>query len=217
MFRKIMSLYLIVSLFSGSLLPVTPTMAQEQTKNYRLAVIDLDPIGVSENETRALSDKLRSHISQLMREKVGLKFTSDILERAQIDRILDEHQLKTTGCVSDSCAVEFGKILQADRIVIGSVSLIGQTYSVIVRIVDVETSRTIDSSDRSFKGSIDALITKIIPEVGNDLFLVPSKKSRTKWYILAGVMVIGGIGAGVLGGSKEEGQPEWLPDPPSKP
>ena len=49
------------------------------------------------------------------------------------DIISDEFNLQTVVCDSDSCAVEFGKMLEADRVILGTVGLIGETYSVSAR------------------------------------------------------------------------------------
>ncbi len=141
----------------------------QNSRNYTLAVLDLEPNGVSQVEARGLSDKLRSHISQLIKDRSVVKDRYELVECPQMDRIFGQFELQNTGCVSDSCAVEFGKMLQADRIVIGTVSLIGQTYSVIARIVDVESGKTIRSADRQYKGEIDKVLVTEIPEIGNEL------------------------------------------------
>ena len=141
----------------------------QDSKSYTLAVLDLEPNGVSQVESRGLSDKLRSHISQLIQDISVVKDHYELIERTQMDKIFGQFELQNTGCVSDSCAVEFGKMLQADRIVIGTVSLIGQTYSVIVRIVDVESGKTVLSADRQYKGAIDEVLVTIMPQIGNEL------------------------------------------------
>ena len=218
MIKKALALYLSVYLVIGGFVVVGRAHAQGEKKTYTLAALDLEAIGVSQVEARALSDKLRSQISQLVQEGVNLKESYDLIERAQMDKIFDEFKIQSTGCVSDSCAVEFGKMLQADRMVIGSVSLIGQTYSVIARIVDVETSKTIGSTDHSLRGSIDDVMTNIMPQIGNELILV-QKKSKMKWYLIGAAVAAAGAGAAVMGGGGGGGETpvELLPLPPSRP
>ncbi len=141
----------------------------EDTRSYTIAVMDLTPNGVSQVESIGLSDKLRSYITQLASEGPQNGISYEVIERAQIDRIFEQFEIQNVGCVSDSCAVEFGKMLQCDRIVIGSVSLIGETYSVTSRLVDIESSRTIKSVDRQHRGAIDDILLQIIPQVGREL------------------------------------------------
>ncbi|MCE5252016.1 hypothetical protein LLG96_17570 [bacterium] len=220
MIKRVLTLYLSCYLIIGGVISVKNAGAQAQ-KTYTIAALDLEGNGVSQSEAKGLSDKLRSHISGIMQQGVNLKAKYDLIERTQMDKILDQFAIQNVGCVSDSCAVEFGKMLQVDRIVIGSVNLIGQTYSVTARIIDIETGKTIGSTERSLRGSIDDVLTMVIPEVGNNLFLIPQKKSRTKLYILAGVVVLGaGAGAAMMGGGGGGGgetKVEYLPGPPSRP
>ena len=218
MIKNVLALYLSMYIVIGGFVVVGKAQAQGEKKTYTLAALDLEAIGVSQVEARALSDKLRSQISQFIQEGVNLKEKYDLIERAQMDKIFDEFKIQSTGCVSDSCAVEFGKMLQADRMVIGSVSLIGQTYSVIARIVDVETSKTIGSTDHSLRGSIDDVMTNIMPQIGNELILV-QKKSKMKWYLIGAAVAAAGAGAAVMGGGGGGGEtpPELLPVPPSRP
>ena len=220
MVKKMVALYLAVYLVVGGFVAIPGVHAQDSEKRYTLAILDLDAIGVSEVESRGLSDKLRSHISELMQQGENLKETYDLIERSQMDKIFDEFEIQSTGCVSDSCAVEFGKMLQADRMVIGSVSLTGSTYTINARIIDTETSRLIGSTSKSLRGSIDDVLINTVPEAGNDLVLIPQKKSRLMWYVL-GAVVVGGAGAGAAlsggGGGGDEPVIELLPTPPGRP
>ena len=144
-------------------------LAAQGGRTYTIAVLDLDPIGVSQVEARGLSEKLNSHIAGIVQDPSMTTDRYELIERSQIDRIFEQFEIQNFACSSDSCAVEFGKMLQADRIVIGSVSLLGETYSVTARIVDVESGRTIRSADRQHRGSIDDVLVGIIPAVGTEL------------------------------------------------
>ena len=209
------SIFVFFSLFHSIMLE--PACAQETGRMYTIAVLNLDPKGVSQVEAEVLSDKLRSQIiltvsSDEYREAEE-KDQYTVVEQNQIDRIFDQFGIQNTGCVSDSCAIEFGHILQVDRIVVGTVGLIGQTYSISTRIVDVETARTLSTSDRQSRGSIDDLMNKVIAQASNDILWGRPEKSRMKWYAFAA-----GITTGVIvyySIPKEPG--EKLPFPPGRP
>ena len=194
MIRKYISTYLCCFLLFSGFFPPEISVAQEG-RVYTFAVLDLEANGVSQVEARTLSDRLRHQISEIVTSKQYISSQEKdqymIFERAQIDMIFEQFEIQNIGCVSDSCAIEFGKMLQVDRVVIGRVSRIGNTYSISARIIDVETAKTINSSYRDYKGTIDGMLSSSIIEISYELMGVKRKKSRKKWYLLAGATVVG--------------------------
>ena len=61
-----------------------------------------------------------------------------IVERERMDQIMKEHRLKDLGVVDEGSAAEFGKILGAQSLVLGTVTEAGASYIVTVRQVDAE-------------------------------------------------------------------------------
>lgn len=225
MLKNVLSLYLAVWLLLAGVIPIGSAWGQGQSakKRYTLAVINLDAKGVSQVESDVLSEKLRSHLLQVVASPqyaaMKDKDQYELVERTQMDKIFDQFNIQNTGCVSDSCAVELGKMLQADRILIGQVGLVGKTYSVSARIVDVGSSRTIRTADRQYKGSIDDVMNSVIIGLGDDLLIGKVKKSKTKWYLIAGAVIAGGGAAAAMGGGGGGGGGgvTSLPLPPSRP
>ena len=84
-----------------------------------------------------------------------------------------------TGCTDVSCAIELGKILNSERVIIGPVGLVGETYSITARIVDVETAEIVAVADYMYKGMIDNLLTTGIPSVVNELMYCEKQKIFT--------------------------------------
>lgn len=224
MLKNVLSLYLAAWLLLAGMLPVGSAWAQGPSakKRYTLAVINLDAKGVSQVEAEVLSEKLRSHLLQVVASPqyaiMKDKDQYELVERTQMDKIFDQFNVQNTGCVSDSCAVELGKMLQADRILIGQVGLVGKTYSVSARIVDVGSSRTLRTADRQYQGAIDAVMNTVIPGLGDELLIGKvKKKSHTKLYLLAGAVIAAGAGAAAMGGGGGGGGEASLPAPPSRP
>ena len=169
MLKKLVFLYLSVFLIYVGFMPRTLSWAQDTKKIYGLAVLDLQAINISELEAKALSDMLRSSIARTITgEKGKTKDSYRLLERSQMDKIFEQFEVQNFGCTDISCAVEYGKMLNVERIVIGSVSLVGSTYLVIARIVDVESSTTLMSVDRKVQGAIDNVID-LMPVVSHEL------------------------------------------------
>ena len=227
MFKKLIVLYISFYFVLVGIVPINSAYAQNKDE-YTIAILNLDAKGVSQVEAEVLSEKLRSHISQLVTSpnyaSLEDKDNYLIVEQTQIDRIFEQFEIQNTGCVSDSCAIEFGKMLQVDRIVIGQIGLVGNTYLVSTRIIDVESGKSVATANREHKGTIDELMSSVIMEVGDDLFLGVKKKSKKMWYIVGALLVAGaGAGAAMMGGGKEEpggnggGGPVLMPLPPDRP
>ena len=223
MFRKMLSLYISFYLVSFGFVPIRSALAQGG-RAYTLAVINLSAQGVSEVEAAVLSGILRSRVTQFItsqeyRSMEG-KDMYEVVEREDMDKIFEQFEIQSIGCVSDSCLIEFGKMLQADRILMGTLGKIGNSYSLSTRIIDIESSKTPATASSQRQGSIEDVMEVMIEEVINDLFVGRKKKSRKMWYILAGIAVAGaGAGAALMGGGDSGGGSvlEPLPLPPGRP
>lgn len=144
-----------------------------QTPSYMVAILDLSANGVSEAETRSLSNELRTYITELLNSKEYQSNAADrytVLERSQMDKILDQFNIQNLGCTDIACAVEFGKMFNVERIIIGSVGLVGQTYTMSLSIVDIESSVTLKGASYRTAGTRDDLLNEGIPEVSRALF-----------------------------------------------
>ena len=201
---------------------VRTAAAQQAKKEYTIAVLRLDTKQLSEAQGEVLTSRLMSTIFQLINSEeyrsTG-KTPYLMVERADMDKILDQFNVQNSGCVSDSCAIVFGKMLNADRLAFGSASLVGNSYSLSLKIVDVLTSRAIAIADVRYAGSFDRLLERGVREFVDQLFIGKKKKSNMKWYILAGAVIAGaGAGASLMGGSGGgKPAPVPLPLPPDLP
>ena len=141
-------------LCSSILLPVTPGMGQEK---QTLAILDFDGLGISQQEAQLLTNRLRTILVQME--------VYNVIERGQMEQILQEQNFQLTGCTSQECAVEVGQLLGAQRMMIGSIGKIGQTFTVDLRIIDVETSAIDKSASYDIRGEIDQMLTEGMMEV----------------------------------------------------
>ncbi len=111
-------------------------------------MLDLNSKGVSRNITNVVADIIRSEFVN-----IG-NFT--VVERSQMKAIMEEQGLQMTGCTDSSCAVQFGKLLSARRIVVGKVSKAGRKKIIITaRYVDVEKGQSLFSARVMAKGIDD--------------------------------------------------------------
>jgi len=69
-------------------------------------------------------------------------------------KILAEQAIQQTGCTDQDCAVKLGRLLNVQRMLVGSLGKFEDSYVVNVRVVDIETGRAV-ASDTSKGASID--------------------------------------------------------------
>ncbi|MBN2520088.1 MAG: PD40 domain-containing protein [Bacteroidales bacterium] len=121
------------------------------TRNKKnIAIMDLESGVISKNDILALNNRFRSEVF-----KCG-KFV--VLERERINDILNEQGFQLSGCTSDDCLIEVGKLLSVELIVGGSVNKVGQIFSIDIRLIDVESGRILAVSTEDFKGNIEDLL-----------------------------------------------------------
>ena len=154
-----------------------------------LAVLDLEPVGLSDTEAKVLTQRLTSKMIELS------DYT--IVERANIDKILKEQKFQHSGCTDSQCAVEIGQMLNADLTVVGTASKFGDTYTLDCRIVNVESGEALGSASFTHTGNIDQLVKDGIESVARELLGVKtpllkkvSNLAYNNRYIVGGVSFV---------------------------
>jgi WD40 repeat protein len=108
-----------------------PVPAQEGKE--QLAVLEFEVIGSTREQGAVLTNQLRAELL-----KTG-RFT--MVNRAQLDKILEELALQQQICTQKECAVEVGKLLGVRRIVTGTVTKVTDTlWQVSATMTNVETA-----------------------------------------------------------------------------
>ncbi|MEK6647102.1 MAG: CsgG/HfaB family protein [Candidatus Firestonebacteria bacterium] len=109
----------------------------------QIAIIDLEPQNISAITSSVISDFLRNDLFDTK------KFI--VVERTRMENILKEQTFQRTGCTTTECAIEVGKILNVEQMLVGSVSKLNDTYYINVRVVDVATGEVKLSKEVSCK------------------------------------------------------------------
>lgn len=113
-----------------------------------IAVIDFEGKDVSASEASIFTDFLRTELV-----KTG---TFNVVDKANMEKILREVAFQQTGVSSTEDAVKMGQILNVRKMVIGSVARLGNAYFVTANLVDVESGK-IDRSETLRSDDINAL------------------------------------------------------------
>lgn len=116
----------------------------------QIAVLNLEGRGISENDAATLSERLRG---QLVKTNAFI-----VIDRENMDKTLGEQGFQMTGCTRVACAVRAGQILNAKKIVLGSIGKLGATYAVDISVIDVESGQIERSFNKDHRGKIDGLL-----------------------------------------------------------
>ena len=139
---------------------VFPAGAEGQDRRDKelIAGLDLKGVGANEMETVALTERLREVLL-----KTG-RFT--LVDRSQMEAILDEQALQQTGCTEQECAVQVGRILGVRKIIAGKVVKISEgAWLLSVMMVDVETAETVKVESIRHRGDYFTLLDEKMPHI----------------------------------------------------
>ena len=162
--KKSFSIFLIWAVFLFSF-PVT-LHAQDR---LAVAVMDLEGRGISAMEAATLTDRLRSEMVN-----VGV---FQVVERGQMEMLLEEQGFQQTGCTSAECAVEMGKLLGVQAMATGSIGRLGTMWTLDVRMFDVGTGEISKVSSRNFQGGVEGLLD-LLKVVTRDLAGLPVEEEQ---------------------------------------
>ncbi len=92
-----------------------------------------------------------------------------LVTREDMEKIMTEHNIQLSDiCDTTERAIELGKILSAQKMLIGAVSKLGGTYQVVVKLVDVETGEIESVGQADAKGAMDVLF-QLVRQASADL------------------------------------------------
>ena len=147
--------------------PASPaTMVGERLS---IAVLPFQNQGLGQNFANVdILDKLITAFVNLGRFKV--------IERAQLEKILQEQSLAASGIIDATTAAEIGKGIGVDGVVVGSITYSGSTISIDARLIDTETAAIISAQDAySYSYSLEGLsklVKDVAEKVAKDIPLV---------------------------------------------
>lgn len=126
-----------------------------QQKKLTIAVLNLkNAADVSKGEADIITDRLRIELF-----KTG---NVDIMEREEMQSVLEEQGFQASGvCSDEGCLVEMGQILGVQVIITGSIGKLGKLYLLNFRAVDVQTAKISKVVSRDIDGDIEKVVTDL--------------------------------------------------------
>ena len=128
------------------------TYSSYSGRKFTAAVLGLKAIGVSETTAQILTQALQDEMFRTRRYV--------LVNRGDMQQVFEEQAFTMGGFTDDTQhAVEAGRLLAVQKIMLGSVSKLGATYSISLTLVDVETAQIEDSASEHRKGTEDDLFS----------------------------------------------------------
>ena len=118
-----------------------------------VAVIDFDASGISQLEATSLTNRFRTAVRD-----VGVM---RLVERGMMEEVLQEQGVQQTGCSSEECAVEVGQLLGVQNMIGGSIGRVGETFTLDVRMISVQSGVSLVTKQKTYAGKIDGLIIEV--------------------------------------------------------
>lgn len=109
------------------------------TDRYTMAVLDLDNLGVDES--------LAASVMNLVVSRLANAPFLDLVERGDVQQVLDELQFQNTGITSPRDAAEIGRLLNARHVLLGNVNQLGTSLTVALRLVETESGRVLGARE----------------------------------------------------------------------
>ena len=124
-----------------------------QDSSQTVAVIDFDASGISQLEATSLTNRFRTAVGD-----VGVM---RLVERGMMEEVLQEQGFQQTGCTSEECAVEVGQLLGVQNMIGGSIGRVGETFTLDVRMISVQSGISLVTKQKTYAGKIDGLIIEV--------------------------------------------------------
>jgi len=194
MYNKYFTIFLLIHISFSTL-----GLSQSKTS---IAVLELDAKGVSTSDASIITDRLRVEL-----------FNSNnyiVLERDKMNEILSEQGFQFSGCTTDECAVEVGKLIGVQQMIGGKIGKIGNLYTISVRIIDVQTGKVLKVATDDCSCPIEQVLTNSVKKISHILTnknynteVQKSIKAKSKDPFTAGALglVMPIAGHGYVGGS----------------
>tara|TARA_B100001540_G_scaffold226742_1_gene200948 strand:+ start:586 stop:1281 length:696 start_codon:yes stop_codon:yes gene_type:complete len=154
--KKIGTLVILVfsALVIGQTNTLTPeTAAQLAAGKETVAILDFEGRGISQMEAQTLTDRL---MSEMVNTDAVI-----MVERNQMEEIMNEQGFQQSGCTTSECAAEVGALLGVQNMVSGSFGKLGNSYTIDAKLFSVSTGGTIRSVSKTYKGEVDGLLNII--------------------------------------------------------
>jgi hypothetical protein len=116
-------LILVVAIASSSIVNLYAQRSRVTVLNIDTKGINLDP----------------SQMGGIVRMELDKLDTFEVMDKYDVNYVIEKNKLNTTNCYGKICLVEMGKVINTDKILTGSVELVVKSYVVTLKLIDIKT------------------------------------------------------------------------------
>jgi len=158
--KKYIRLFLAIVLMFG----LSPLLYAQEEREGDLAVLDVQVSG------HAPGGLNLDFLSRKIRE-AAVKYTNfRIMTKENIFAILQDKNIDLSKCTEAECAVEYGRILQADNLIVTTLTYSEGVYFLIMEMFDVRTAAIVRSASKKCKGCGFEDLLEIVNEAAKEVF-----------------------------------------------
>lgn len=153
-----------------------PAPAQQPDTRPTIAILDFD-VGAAIGQPESDLDALRRGLAALTISQLADNPAIRVVERQQIQQILQEQDLAKSDRVDQSTALRLGKLLNAHYMVTGTVFAVHNDFRIAARLFNVETTQIIKTDE--VRGKIDNvfdLTTQLADDLMRNTSLPPLER-----------------------------------------
>ncbi len=159
--KKSLIIFILIELFLFSV----NLFADTAKAKPAVAVVDLQAKeGVSEDIASMISDYLRT---QLFNTNKYILVT-----RENMETILKEQNFQLSGCTSQECVVQMGRMLGVSKVFTGTLGSVGSIYLINIKMLNIETGQIekAESAKANSKEDLLAAVEKIVAKIGGRIY-----------------------------------------------
>src|SRR3989475_5193717 len=176
------------ALVCAALLPLAAGGLGAQARGDTRPAIAVMPFdnGGSYGQGKEDFDALQRGIAGMLISELALNPSARVVEREQIQKLIEEQNLGASGRVDPQTAAKLGKLVGARYVVLGTFIDFYGDFRVDVRLVNVETSEIVKvESDRAQRDHLFQIIQNVAGRLMKDANLPPLPKQASDQRVSA--------------------------------
>ncbi len=128
------------------------TESQPEVEPIKIAILELDSL-----DRTGRQDPIGRMISEFLTTSAVESKRFDVVERSLLDKVMKELELGQSGLIEEGKAREIGRMVGASTILTGSVSRMGNTLRIDVRLIDVESGKILAAANELTEGDLQSV------------------------------------------------------------
>lgn len=123
-----------------------------QEKKITVAVLEFQTSGgLEKSEVATLSNRFRGILVATN--------AFEVVEREKMNEVLKSQDFNMSdACNTAECAVQVGQLLGVEAMIAGDLGKIGETFTIDLRLIDVQTGKIIQTRTKDYVGKVDGLL-----------------------------------------------------------